>query len=153
MYRRIFEQQIYCFRTNSPTPYIIDAGANIGLSVLYFKKFYPTSHIFAFEPDDEIFSILRRNVQKSGYKNIECVCRALSSKETSLGFMSEGSFAGRIARNNDRQDKVVQTLRLRNYLDRRVDLLKLNIEGAETEVLEDCSDLLGSVDNLVVEYH
>lgn len=153
MYGEIFEQEMYCFRASSPTAYIIDGGANIGLSILYFKKIYPKSQIVGFEPDDEIFSILKRNVQKSGYKNIELICRALSSSETSLKFMAEGSYAGRIARDYDPQDKVVQSVRLRNYLHRRVDLLKLNIEGAETEVLEDCADLLGNVENIALEYH
>src|SRR5947209_17952551 len=37
--------------------------------------------------------------------------------------------------------------------DRPVDFLKLDIEGAETEVLADCADLLGKVENLFVEYH
>src|SRR5947209_7181674 len=37
--------------------------------------------------------------------------------------------------------------------DRPVDFLKLDVEGAETEVLADCADLLGRVENLFVEYH
>ncbi len=67
--------------------------------------------------------------------------------------MSEGADGGRIAQINDPQDKIVQTTRLRNYLDRPVDLLKIDIEGAETEVLMDCADLLDKIDNIFVEYH
>jgi FkbM family methyltransferase len=42
------------------SPYIIDAGANIGLSIIYFKKKYPNSKIVAFEPDKLIFNILKK---------------------------------------------------------------------------------------------
>jgi len=64
MYRDIFEQHSYRFRTNEQKPYIIDGGANVGLSVLYFKELYPRSQIVAFEPDDDIFSVLERNIER-----------------------------------------------------------------------------------------
>ena len=47
----------------------------------------------------------------------------------------------------------VPTCRLRDYLTQRVDLLRLDIEGAEVDVLLDCADLLGEVRNLAVDYH
>lgn len=153
MYKEIFGQQIYRFRTNKRNPYIIDGGANIGLSVLYFKELYPRSQIVAFEPDDDVFSVLLRNIQTSGYEDVNLLCQALWSSETKLGFMSEGSYGGRISQAEDPLDKVVQTIRLRDYLNRHVDFLKLDIEGAETEVLIDCADSLDCVENLFIEYH
>ena len=153
MHQEVFEQQIYRFHSARQRPYIIDAGANIGLSVLYFKNLYPNSGIVAFEPDEEVFSFLQRNIERSGYKDVELICRAVWSSETNLSFMNEGADGGRIAQANDPRDKIVQTARLRNYIDRPVDLLKIDIEGAETEVLMDCADLLGNIDNIFVEYH
>lgn len=47
----------------------------------------------------------------------------------------------------------VPVVRLAPYLDQSIDLLKLDIEGAETEVLLDCQDELDTVDHLFVEYH
>lgn len=153
MHGEIFEQQIYSFRAGTDEPYIIDGGANIGLSVLYFKSLYPKSRVLAFEPDEEVFSVLKRNVEENGYSDIEVVCRALWSSETTLSFMQEGADGGRIAQGRDPEGKTIRTVRLRDYLQRRVDFLKLDIEGAETEVLTDCADLLGNVENLFVEYH
>jgi len=153
MYKEIFEQQIYCFPTKEEQPYILDGGANVGLSVLYLKKLYPSSQIIAFEPDEHIFAVLKSNIEKSGYRDITLLCRALWSSETELNFMSEGSDAGRICQADDPSNKIVRTARLRNYLNRKVDFLKLDIEGAETEVLMDCADLLTNVENLFVEYH
>ncbi len=153
MYKEIFEHHIYCFPTKEERPYIIDGGANIGLSVLYFKKLYPNSRIIAFEPDDRVFAALKNNVEQSGYRDITLLCRALWSSETKLNFMSEGSDAGRLCQGDDASNQVVRTARLRDYLNRQVDFLKLDIEGAETEVLKDCADSLNNVENLFVEYH
>jgi hypothetical protein len=55
-------EEIYKFTTTSQQPYIIDCGANIGLSLYYFKKWYPSSKILAFEPDEQIFNILEKNI-------------------------------------------------------------------------------------------
>jgi FkbM family methyltransferase len=153
MHGEIYEQQIYCFKARTPKPFIIDGGANIGLSVLYFKELYPESSIIAFEPDEEVFSVLKNNVERSGCAQVELVPRALWSSETTLSFMHEGADGGRIAQANDRDCRSIRTVRLRDYLDRPVDFLKLDIEGAETEVLADCADRLDRVENLFVEYH
>jgi hypothetical protein len=48
---------------------------------------------------------------------------------------------------------VVETARLSRYLTRPIDLLKLDIEGAETDVLQEAADQLANVRNLFVEYH
>jgi hypothetical protein len=47
----------------------------------------------------------------------------------------------------------VPVVRLVPYLDGRIDMLKLDIEGAEVEVLLDASDHLDKVHHLFVEYH
>lgn len=153
MFGEIFEQQIYRFQARNETPYIIDGGANIGLSALFFKKLYPQSRILAFEPDEIIFPVLERNLHTFGHTDVQLMRRALWSEETELNFMSEGADGGRVAQVNDKQNQTVRAVRLRDYLDERVDFLKLDIEGAETDVLIDCADRLGQVEHLFVEYH
>ena len=153
MYREIFEREIYRFQSNKDRPYIVDCGANIGLSVLYFKQLYPNSRIVAFEPDEMIFAVLMRNLKSQDCEEVELHCRAVWDSETTLSFVGEGADAGRLSRNGEPGNKVVRTARLRDYLNTRVSFLKIDIEGAETRVLQDCADLLGNVDNLFVEYH
>jgi len=153
-YGDIFEKQIYRFQSQTQSPRIIDGGANIGLSVFYFKQLYPQSHIIAFEPDIKIFTILQKNIQINRLSNIELVNKALWNSETVLEFLSEGSDAGRLSNSELKGENYkVSTVRLRDYLNKPVDLLKIDIEGAETEVIKDCSDLLFNVKNLFVEYH
>jgi len=152
-YHDVFVRGIYAFRAASERPYIIDAGANIGLSVLYFKRLYPASEIVAFEPDPNLYATLQENLRQHGYEDVELVPRALWSSETTLDFWQEGADGGRLAVGTDRKTVTVQTTRLRRYLGRPVDLLKLDIEGAEGEVLGDCRDLLRNVARIYVEYH
>ena len=153
MYEAIWERQIYRFPAERPNPLILDGGANVGLSVAFFKEAYPLSSIVAFEPDPVIFAVLERNVRRWGFSSVQLVPRALWTEEVSLPFYSEGSDAGRIARAGDPAGEAVSTVRLSDYLDRRVDFLKLDIEQGETAVLEDCVARLGNVDRLFVEHH
>lgn len=154
MYREIFEQEIYKFKSRILEPFIIDCGANIGLSSIYFKQLYPNSNIIAFEPDIEVFKVLQENTRKLKLSKISIVNKAVWNSETMLEFMSEGADGGRVVQLEDKRRRYqVQTVRLRDYLNQTVDFLKLDIEGAETEVLQDCQDLLINVEHLFVEYH
>jgi len=153
MYSDIFRAERYRFQSQSSRPFILDGGANIGLVTLYFKKLYPESKIIAFEPDPRIFGALERNVHGNGFRDVDLVPCALWSSRQRLRFTSEGSWGGRMSRSGDTANGEVESVRLRDYLDRSVDLLKLDIEGAETEVLRDCAGALGRVRNLFVEYH
>jgi FkbM family methyltransferase len=153
MEREIFQQGIYAFSTANESPRIIDGGANIGLSVLFFKDLFPGCRLTAFEPDPRVFAVLEENVRVHGSQGIELLQRALWSAETTLDFECEGADGGRVSRQRDTGGASVQTVRLRDFLGERIDFLKLDIEGAETEVLDDCSDRLENVSNLFVEYH
>jgi FkbM family methyltransferase len=130
-------------------------GANIGLSVLYFKRLYNRAKIIAFEADPVICKMLEENIKEYGYNNIEAINAAVWKERTSLRFHSEGSVGGKIEFNESRDDNMVDvpTIRLRDYLSNPVDFLKIDIEGAEYEVLKDCHDLLSNVRNLFIEYH
>jgi FkbM family methyltransferase len=154
LYEDLIERQVYRFEAGKSSPLIIDGGANIGVSVIYFKKLYPKSHIIAFEPDPEVFQVLKKNCEAFGIKDVETIPKALWTADTALEFKREGSDAGRISRAEDDSDLIrVQACRLNDYLDQKIDLLKLDIEGAETEVLKDCADRLSNIERVFVEYH
>jgi FkbM family methyltransferase len=154
-YGEIFEREIYRFQTAKTAPVIIDCGANIGLATIYFKRLYPQSVIIAFEPDPQIFEVLSNNCRVFSTTGVELINKGLWNKEAVVSFKREGSEAGRISNNGGFQSRVINisTVSLRDYLKKPVDFLKMDIEGAETEVLNDCADLLGKVDNIFVEYH
>jgi FkbM family methyltransferase len=150
----IFGGRLYDFPAGVPDPLIIDCGANIGLATIFWKRCFPASRIIAFEPDPAIFATLERNVRTFGLGSVTLHDRAVWTAETSLEFRTEGGAGGRLDPAAKGDDVVhVPTVRLRDFLADRVDLLKVDIEGAETEVLADCADVLSNVERLFVEYH
>lgn len=150
----IFNLQIYKFNCSNKKPYIIDCGANIGLSIIYFKQLFPDAEIVAFEPDNKVFKVLKNNIKAFGFTDVTPVKKACWNSETTLQFYSEGADAGRAAKDFDSKNIIeVETISLRSYVDKKVDFLKIDIEGAENEVLHDISDLLINVDRIFVEYH
>jgi FkbM family methyltransferase len=154
--KEIFIDEVYRFKAKSATPRIIDAGANIGLSVLYFKRLYPQAHIVAFEPDGAIFKILERNIAARNMTGVELKNAAVWTEDGVLNFYSEGSLAGstEVDFNQAENRQTVRAERLLSYLtDNRVDFLKMDIEGAENSVLFNIQPALHHVDQLFIEYH
>ncbi len=151
--REIFIDQVYKFTARTQTPHIVDAGANIGLSVLYFKQLYPRATIEAFEPDPAIFALLQRNV--GDFSDVTLQQAAAWVDDTELTFYAEGSLAGSTEVDFADQGKatVVRAQRLKTRLQRPIDFLKIDIEGAENSVLFDIEDELANVDCLFFEYH
>ncbi len=155
IYDEIFRKEIYKFKCDHSNPLIIDAGANIGLAIIYFKQLFRNSNIIAFEPDENVFQVLQKNMDSFGFKDVSLIKKGLWSEETELTFNAEGADAGRILTSQiDAQVTKIQTIKLSNYLkNNKVDLLKIDIEGAEFEVLKEAEVYLKNVQNMFVEYH
>jgi FkbM family methyltransferase len=149
----LFDDEIYRFAAVGAPPRIIDCGSGIGLSVCYFKKLYPECEITAFEPDPGIYEVLKRNCESWGARDVRLIPKAVWNRDTTVAFVRHENIRGRISEGAAGGDAIeVRTCRLRDYLRGRIDLLRLSIEGAEVDVLLDCSDHLGQVENLVVNY-
>jgi len=149
----IFGENVYKFKTPNDSPYIIDCGANMGLSILYFKRNYPNSTILAFEPDHKTFNILKENT--AHLDGVTIKEEAVWTEDTTLEFFSEGSLAGStvvdFAQKNNKTS--VRAIDLKKYLNRKIDFLKIDIEGAENELIYDIKDHLFQVDKMFLEYH
>jgi FkbM family methyltransferase len=153
-FKELFVDEIYKFDSKNKEHIIYDCGANIGMSCLYFKKLYPNAKIKAFEADLKIANILKENLRKNDIlKNVEIINSAVWIDENGLEFSSEGADGGSIY-GNDNKVKI-SSIRLKDFLEKekKIDMLKMDIEGAEYDVLKDCQDSLKNVENLFVEYH
>ena len=149
---QIFNRRVYATRMSGPAPLVIDGGANIGLSVLYFKRLYPHCRVIAFEPDPAAFAALRYNVESFALKAVELHERALWTAATELDFSAFCDLSGRVVAPQTANTTTVQAVRLRDWLHEPVALLKLDIEGAETAVVVDCADRLGLDEPAFIEY-
>ena len=151
----LFFDEIYRFRAARPDPRIIDCGANVGLSIIYFKHLYPAARITAFEPDPRIFGVLEDNLRRFGFEHVTLRREAVWKETGELRFVPDGGFGGRTETGGEvpATATAVKAVRLHDFLEEPVDLLKIDIEGAETVVMEDCRDRLANVERLFVEYH
>ncbi|MFZ1693680.1 MAG: FkbM family methyltransferase [Flavobacteriales bacterium] len=149
----LFGEERMRFSADDAQPLIIDCGANVGISVLYQKWRFPESRIIAFEPDEDVHRCLLSNLEENGIEGVECHRAALWVNDQGVSFGKEGADAGSILRTTS--TVFVPSTRLRDLLLQhdRIDLLKMDIEGAETDVLLDCSDALSRVRRIYVEYH
>ncbi len=153
-YKEIIQEKIYQFNNTSKSPVIIDCGANMGLSVLYFSKNYPAAKIIAFEPEEEIFNVLQNNVKEFDLKNVTIHKKAVWDTVTTLDFYSDKGMGGSVANVYSKQKPAkVETVLLSDFLHEKVDFLKIDIEGAEYRVLKSCGRLIQNVEHLFVEYH
>ncbi len=148
----IFKNEIYYFKTEESAPFIIDGGAHIGTSIIYFKKLYPKSEIIAFEPDEHIFSLLNKNLQINNLNDVVVIKSGLFERDDLLKFNSDDSDGGQI---DKRGGDVIKVERLSKYINKTVDFLKLNIEGSELSVFRDLYDSgkLTFVKEIVFEWH
>jgi FkbM family methyltransferase len=160
VYEQVFVSLEYDVQWDFEPEYIIDAGANIGLATVYFARKFTNAKIIALEPESSNFSVLQKNT--ADYPNVICVQGALwnVSKTLSVVDIGLGEWSFMTLDNNDSGHKVVgkvQTYTVdelaRQYSLPWIDLLKIDIEGAEKEVFKEPHAWINSVVLLAIELH
>jgi len=154
----IFVKRALDFAAASPAPRILDCGANIGVASLFFRRRYPAARITAFEADPSLFALLDANLDANGAATVERRHVALWTSTGRLTFRCEGSDSGMIEAlpgSVDGRSVQVPSVRLRDVIEAEssIDLLKVDIEGAEDVVLADCEPVLRRVRTLIMDLH
>jgi len=152
-FKEIFVEEYYRFETKSQVPVIYDCGANVGTSCTYFKYLYPHSRIVAFEPNAKIADYLAKNIKNNLLENIELINKAIWIDNNGLDLGLDDADASSI--HLEKNKTKVESVRLKDFLGKEevVDMLKMDIEGAEIEVFKDCKGSLTNVKNIFVEFH
>ena len=143
----------YSFTATRPDPVVIDGGANMGMFSIVTKRDHPGARVIAFEPDPHLLALLRENLDRNGVRDVTLVNAALGAAEGEMAFSADGRAAGALS--DGAGSTRVRVARLSAYLGAEVDFLKLNIEGAELDVLREAADAnrLRNVRAMVFEYH
>lgn len=160
----IFNKEIYKIDLKTNFPVIFDLGSHIGLSILYFKMNYPDAKILGFEPNPNIFPLLEENIYCNDLIGIELRNIALGNTEEIREFhidrdndaFSTSSFIANAW--NKKQNTLpifVKAERLSKYVNKNIDLVKMDIEGAEKEVLTELEseNKLKYIKNIIIESH
>jgi len=157
-YREVFLQQAYRISLRRPPSVIVDAGANIGLTSVYFAIRYPAARIVAIEPEASNFALLQANT--SPYSNITPLRAALWKDNTEIHVIDpgKGKWGFQTVASGDRPGiQHVPGMTVDALMDscglEAIDVLKIDIEGAEKEVFADASAWIDRVSVLMVELH
>jgi FkbM family methyltransferase len=164
LYRVVFIRNEYYFKAANARPLILDCGANIGMATLYFKWLYPRCEIHAFEPEPRTFQALQQNVLQNELEHVSCYPAAISGQDGEADFHFDREFPGDIRMSllpRHYADSVrVRTMALSRFIrdvlsDREIDYLKLDLEGAEMEALDDLADSgsLRRAREIFIEFH
>jgi FkbM family methyltransferase len=166
IYDEIFKYKIYRFTADTAAPFILDCGAHIGVSVLYFKSLYPHAKIIAFEPNPDTFKLLELNIKQNHLRDVELVNAAISHTAGEIDFYicepsaSYLTWAGgfSVMKNAWYDPQSYQTIKvpavkLSSYITRPVDMLKIDVEGVEEIVLEEIEGKLQVVKEIRMEFH
>ena len=157
--QNIFLDQEYVTPFDVNPKLIIDGGANIGMSTLFFSQKYPRARIVAVEPEISNFEILKKNCE--GTPNVTLINAALWPTDQALAIRDSGAekWAFSVAqRNNSTATGSISAVTIPGLLRQLgleyIDILKLDIEGAERELFaEGAESWLGSVGQIIIELH
>ncbi len=158
VFKQVLVECHYDFKVPQAPKVIIDGGANIGLSAVYFANRYPDALIVAVEPEESNFRVLEKNV--APYSKIRPLKAAIWKENTSIqlvnpeggnhGFQTvEKTTAAPVAKV---EAQTVDGIMRGAGVD-HVDILKLDIEGAELEVLQHSAGWMDKVGVVMVELH
>lgn len=164
MLNELYTKKFYSFETIKTQPVIFDVGALIGETVLYFKEQFPMAKIIAFEPSPRSYSLLKKNVSQNKLKDVQIINAAVAGKAGKMNFYTSKSEFNPWGRgdslnqnkfNNKTESKIVpvSVVKLSSYIKDKVDLLKLDIEGSETEVIKEIEQKLKYINQIILEFH
>jgi len=160
LYNEIFVFRDYFIENiKKNNPFIIECGGNIGIASLFFKKLYPEAKILSFEANKVNAEIFKKNIENNNFKNVTLVNKAVADKPGKLTFYEYGNATGSLIKNHESSENVttveVDAVLLSDYITEPVDLLKIDIEGAESGVLLELAakGKLKLIKNIAMEYH
>lgn len=164
--QEIFTQHSYYVELQTNQPTILDIGAHVGVTSLYFAHLYPKAEITAVEPHPVSFQLLTQNLTQNIISNVTAIQAAvipestqttttLYADPTSEWLSTASLLAGGWNHQQITQPITVPATTLSQLLATkpRWDLVKIDIEGAESEILLQPQPLLATVSHLVVEAH
>jgi len=142
---------------------MIDAGANIGLTSVYFKSYFPNISIIAIEPSEDTFKRLTNNINLNNFNKILLLNKGLWSSPKRLkadqSFRDGQDWSFRLVEASANEPALFEATSIDEIISENnlttIDFLKIDIEGGEVEIFKDFSTLhwLNQVKVIALEIH
>jgi FkbM family methyltransferase len=132
---------------------IVDLGANVGMSCLYWLATYPRANVIAFEPHPGHAAQCQKNLERNGFLPRTTLHAAAVSAANGRAWLSDAGTSSQLGNpaGNGFEVQVVDVFPL--LVGRRIDILKIDIEGGEYEIMEDPRFAMLDVRAIVMEWH
>jgi len=139
---------------------VLDVGGHVGAFAVRASRMAPRGKVYVFEPTPQNFALLRQNIELNHASNVTTFNLALlghaGSRQITLcdDQVSHSLFGG----SPDRKRLEVQGISLADFMKQenlsRIDFMKMDCEGAEFEILQECPDeVLCRIQKLAAELH
>jgi FkbM family methyltransferase len=136
-------------------PLVLDAGAHVGMSVLWWRRLFPEARIVAVEPSSANLAVLRRNVAK--LEDVTVLHAAIAGKPGSLRVAHPAASGSAVRVSVDGTGEWVPALTVAQILEQagtdQILLAKIDIEGAEADLFSGDLAWLDATQALAVETH
>jgi FkbM family methyltransferase len=159
LFREIFLDLQYEFKSETSAPKIIDGGTNVGMAILFFKMRYPNCEIKAFEPNPTTFKFLKLNVEQNNLQGVEIINKGLAGDEGIINFYVDNAnslISSMDGQRGGSEPTKITVTKLSKVLEQsQFDFAKIDIEGAECDVVTDLvdSNTIGNINQYIFEYH
>ncbi len=134
-YYKEYQAVVDVIREPKKIQYIIDGGANVGFTTLYFSKIFSQAKIISIEPEEGNYRMMLENFRLNPHPGIVPLCAALWYKNEKLAidrsFRDHRDWAVAVKAGGTEVDGLTILEVCKKYNFPRVDILKLDIEGAE----------------------
>ncbi len=148
---KFFEPRVYRFMTAVVGDLFIDIGANVGgYSILNYRRF---KKVIAVEPGATQFRMLKDNIKLNQITTIETLNNAICTKEGLIKLYKSANLVNYSIVHHNQEYEIVNSTTLDNLLlnFEYVDLLKIDVEGAELEVIRSGLDQIRKVYLIIIE--
>ena len=139
---------------------ILDVGANLGATSMFFAIKYPKARIFSFEPTEMNFRWLQKNTEI--FQNVTRIKKGAYFKDTTAKIYLDSESGGRNSiykdwTNSDKYE-LVELINLGKFLEsqnlvKKIDILKIDTEGCEIDILTSIEHHLKNIQVIYLEYH
>ena len=137
------EQSLRFVQKAKDSQLFLDLGSHAGYYTLLYKAVNKDGSVYSFEPVEDNYIFLKKHIKLNNFKNIIPFNKAVADTEGVLRFARGNSVGGKLSIDGDMD---VTAVKLSKLIDEGIiqfpDLIKMDIEGAEYEVLKDLEPYL-----------